>query len=265
MRYKNLTGLTTGQLHTLSLLVSKQTGPMAKPGGKPAVIGLLGSVVMVVTLMRRNIAQAAAGEIFGCSQSTVSRRWDKIRPAIARALASLIPDPVDVVGRAGTALVDGTVCPTWDWNSIPDLFSAKAGYPGINVQVAADMNGEVAAIGKIPVHGARHDAHAYDASGLKAQLENIENKTADLGYVGVDGIDTVPFKRASGRDLLDWQGDFNRQLSKMRSAVEHAVAKMKTWRMLSEEGGRYRYPMEKYENMLAAVTGLLFFAKYCND
>jgi hypothetical protein len=35
--------------------------------------------------------------------------------------------------------------------------------------------------------------------------------------------------------------------------------------MLSEEGGRYRCPIGKYESMLTAVTGLLFFAQYTND
>ena len=111
---------------------------------------------------------------------------------------------------------------------------------------------------------ARHDAHAYEASGLKALLEHVSNKAADLGYIGVEGIDIVPFKRASGRDLCEWQGEFNAQLSKIRSAVEHAVAKLKSWRMLSEEGGRFRCPIEKYESMLAAVIGLFFFAKYSN-
>jgi hypothetical protein len=53
--------------------------------------------------------------------------------------------------------------------------------------------------------------------------------------------------------------------SKIRAAVEHAVAKVKTWRMLSREGGRYRCPIDKFENMLAAVTGLFFFAEYSND
>jgi hypothetical protein len=32
--------------------------------------------------------------------------------------------------------------------------------------------------------------------------------------------------------------------------------------MLSEEGGRYRAPIEKYEEMLQTVTGLIFFAAY---
>jgi hypothetical protein len=34
---------------------------------------------------------------------------------------------------------------------------------------------------------------------------------------------------------------------------------LKTWRMLSEEDGRYRAPIEKYQSMLKAVIGLYFF------
>jgi hypothetical protein len=68
-----------------------------------------------------------------------------------------------------------------------------------------------------------------------------------------------------GQDLDDSQSEFNKHLSKIRAAAERAVAKVKTWRMISEEGCRYRCPPEKYQNMLAAVTGLPFFAKYNND
>lgn len=269
MEYKALTGLSQGQLTTLNIMVLGVIGSLARPAAKkPPVVGLSHSVIMVVALMRRNIVQAAAGEIFGCSQPTVSRRWDLLRPVIGKVLASFIPDPVQVLGRRGTALVDGTVCPTWDWSAIPDLFSGKAGYAGINVQIAANLNGDVAAIGPVPVHGARHDAYAFGASGLKDLLENSGvkgNTAADLGYIGVSGIGTVPFKRVSGEDLLDWQRKFNTDYSKIRAAVEHAVAKVKTWRMLSEEGGRYRCPLGKYGSMLAAVTGLFFFAQYSND
>jgi hypothetical protein len=265
LEYKALTGLRPGQLHMLTALIGKETGGVVKPGAKkPPAVGLLESVAMVVGLMRRNITQEIAGGIFGCSQPTVSRRWDLIRPVIAAVLARFIPDPVQVLGRGGTALVDGTVCPVWDWAAVPDLFSGKVGFAGMNIQIAARLDGEVAAIGPVPVHGARHDAHAYEASGLKLLLGRVGNKAADLGYIGVDGIDIVPFKRLDGRDLHDWQNEFNAHLSSIRSAVEHAVAKVKTWRMLSEEGGRYRCPLDKYENMLAAVTGLLFFAKYSN-
>jgi hypothetical protein len=33
--------------------------------------------------------------------------------------------------------VDGTTAPNRDWNAIPDLFSGKTGYPGMNLQIAA--------------------------------------------------------------------------------------------------------------------------------
>ena len=73
---------------------------------------------MVVMLMRRNATQAAAAAHFHCSQPTVSRRWDLLRPVIGKVLAPYVPDPVEVLGRQGTALVDGTVCPVWDWDTI---------------------------------------------------------------------------------------------------------------------------------------------------
>ncbi len=61
----------------------------------------------------------------------------------------------------------------------------------MNVQVAANLGGQIAAIGPIAVHGARHDAHAFAASGLKQLLADIP-AIGDLGYVGVDGITIVP-------------------------------------------------------------------------
>ena len=44
--------------------------------------------------------------------------------------------------------------------------------------------------------------------------------------------------------------------------MERAVAHLKTWRMLSEEGGRFRPPLAKFESTLKAITGLLFFSNY---
>ena len=158
-------------------------------------------------------------------------------------------------------LVDGTICPTWDWRAIPDLFSGKAGYPGMNLQIAATLDGCLVAVGVEPVHGARHDAHAYAASGLAEALADIDT-VADLGYIGVEGIDLAPIRKPQGEELHETHAAFNTQLSKIRAAVEHAIAHLKTWRMLSEEGGRYRPPISKYASMLKAVIGLYFFSTY---
>jgi len=46
-----------------------------------------------------------------------------------------------------------------------------------------------------------------------------------------------------------------------REIVGHS-GEPKTWRILSEEGGRYRAPIEKYPSLLKAVVGLFFLAAY---
>jgi len=260
LRYEVLTGLTYGQLHELSARIWERAGDVVRPGGRPAGISLVRSAARVVTLMRKNITQEMAGAIFGVSQPTVSRRWDLLRPLIGAVLADCVPHPAEIAGK-GTLLADGTVCPVWDWSAIPGLFSAKAGYPGMNIQVAATMAGQVAAIGPVPVPGARHDAHAFAASGLAALIAGMDT-AADLGYTGVDGIDIVPFRTPPGGKLHQSRADFNKQLSAIRAAVERAVAHVKTWRMLSEEGGRFRPPLAKYEETLRAITGLFFFSNY---
>lgn len=259
LRYEAITGLTEGQLTELAARVHAVIEDLCSRG-RPLALGLFGSVAMVVSLMRKNITQEFAGAIFGVSQSTVSRRWDLLRPAIGAALAEFVPDPQQVAGT-GTVLVDGTICPTWDWRAVPDLFSGKAGYPGMNIQLAATLDGTLAALGATPVHGTRHNAHAYAASGLAEALTNIHT-LADLGYLGVDGIDLAPIRKPTDADLHQTQAEFNTQLSKIRAAVEHAIAHLKTWRMLSEEGGRYRPPISKYKSMFKAVIGLFFFTAY---
>lgn len=255
-----MTGLDDEQLTALVVRVHAARGGELASRGRPHVLGLFRSVALVVALMRKNVTQDFAGAVFGVSQSTVSRRWDLLRPLIGDVLAELVPDPQRVVGN-GTVLVDGTICPTWDWKHVPDLYSSKAGYAGMNIQVAATLDGGLVSVGPTPVHGARHDAHAYAASGLKTALADLP-VAADLGYVGVEGIDIVPIRRLPGAQLDQTQAEFNTSLSKIRAAVEHAIAHLKTWRMLSEEGGRYRAPINKYPSMLRAVIGLFFFATY---
>ena len=251
-----MTGLRPGQLTELAARAAAAIGDAVKPGGGPAVTGPYKSVAMVVALMRTNLTQQVAGGIFGCSRATVSRRWDLLRPAIGQVPASCVPDPRQIPG-GGTALVDGTIAPTWDWAAIPDLFSGKPGYPGMNLQIAATPGGRVAATGAVPVHGARHDAHAFQASGLK----NLP-AAADPGYTGVDGIAIVPFRTPPGGRLHDSQAASSKEPSGIRAAAERAAASVKTRRTLSQEGGRYRAPISKYSEMLAAVTGLFFSSNY---
>jgi hypothetical protein len=86
----------------------------------------------------------------------------------------------------------------------------------MNVQIASSTDGRIAAIGPRAVHGAHHDAHAFEASGLKDIMDGISS-IGDLGYVGVEGIDIVPIKRAPKCELRPCDKQFNTSIAKIRS------------------------------------------------
>jgi hypothetical protein len=90
------------------------------------------------------------------------------------------------------------------------------------------------------------------------------HQQADLGYIGVEGIDIVPHKRYRHRALAERQRQDNLVLSRGRASVERAVAHLKAWRILSTEGGRYRGPLDKFPEILAAATSLINLRRYMN-
>src|SRR4051812_16972213 len=150
-----MTGLNNEQLTDLVARLHELCGDKFVSTGPPLALGLFRSVALVVCLMRKNVTQDFAGAVFGVSQATVSRRWDLLRPLIGDALAEGVPDPLEVVGR-GTVLVEGTVSPPGDGRQVPDLFPAKAGSPGITLQIAPPPDAQPPAVGPFPVHAARH-------------------------------------------------------------------------------------------------------------
>lgn len=250
MSLEPITGLSDEQLTELVIAVRGEVGEYSSRG-RPYCLGLYRSVALVCFCLRENPTQAVAAAVFGISQATVSRRFDALRDSIAAALAGYRPDPQEWT-RGDTVLTDGSLARTWDWRHRDDLYSGKHRDTGFNLQIAATLGGRLLAIGQ-PVPGARHDAHAFTASGLAATLEGID-VLADLGYVGLHLLTGT--KKPIGRDLTDNEKHANKQLSVARAAVERAISHLKNWKIL---GGRCRAPLHKYESILTAVTTLHFY------
>jgi hypothetical protein len=130
LRYEAITGLDREQLTELTARVHARLGGWTS-NGRPFALGLFNSVTIVVALLRENLTQSCAGAFFGVSQSTVSRRWDLLRPLIEPALAEFVPTPAEVAGTS-SVLVDGTLIPTWDWKDRDDLYSGRHADHGLN-------------------------------------------------------------------------------------------------------------------------------------
>jgi hypothetical protein len=246
-----MTGLDREQLTELTARVYTRLGGWTS-NGRPFALGLFGSVTLVVSLLRENLTQSFAGAAFGVSQSTVSRGWDLLRPLIEPALAEFVATPAQIAGTS-SVLVDGTLIPTWDWRDRDDLFSAKHNDHGINLQVAGMWSGhQLVAVGD-PVPGARHDAHAWAASGLAERLADFDI-IGDLGYLGLRL--TTGTRKPPGAELSEDRMHANKALNQFRARMEHIIAHLKNWKMLSH---RYRGPLDKLGEVIRAIVALHFF------
>lgn len=248
------TGFSRGEIQDLCASVAEIVAsvPPAERRGWPPILGLGGSVVVTLTYLRRNRVQCELAETYGVSQSTISRAISAITPLLARALARYVPVAEDLVaGRQ--YVVDGTLLPCWSWAQRPGLFSGKHRTTGMNVQVVCTLDGELAWISD-PIDGVRHDVFCLDESGVLDGLDPGD-WIGDKGYVGRGMI--TPFKRNAKQDLLDWQQEFNRGVTRVRNVVERVIANLKSWRILHTD---YRRPLDTFVGTISAVIGLQFYS-----
>jgi hypothetical protein len=218
----------------------------------PPILGLFDSVVVTLTYLRRNRAQAELAEAFGVSQSTISRAVTALTPVLGRMLIDYVPVAEDLDVRT-QYIVDGTLLPCWSWHGQRQLYSGKHKTTGLNVQVACDLYGRLAWISD-PVDGCRHDSAALALSGVVDTLDP-ENWIGDKGYVGNDMI--TPIKKPSYRDLLDWEKEFNTAVNKIRYLIEQTIANLKTWRILHTD---YRRPLATFTTTISTAIALHFYS-----
>jgi len=245
------TGFTRDELVDMCALV-RSVNKDVSDASWPPILGLYNSVVVTLTYLRRNRVQAELAEAFGVSQSTISRAVAALTTMIGRALAGYVPVAEDL--DSGTQyIVDGTLLPCWSWRGERQLYSGKHKTTGLNVQVACDLYGRLAWVSD-PVDGCRHDSAALALSGVVETLDP-GNWMGDKGYVGNNMI--TPIKKPQGRELLDWEKEFNTAVNKIRYMIEQTIANLKTWRILHTD---YRRPLATFTQTISTVTALHFYA-----
>jgi hypothetical protein len=222
--------------------------------GRRRVLGLYRAVVLTLFLMRRNEAQAVAGELFGCSQSTVSRIARRLRPLLRQVTAEFAGQ-VRQQAKRSAVLVDGFLAPTGNRTGVSDLYSGKRHTAGLNVQAVSDLAGRLVDTG-LPVPGARHDSKALAESGIADRWANHlkpggPGMLADLGYLGTAAITGT--RKPRGGDLGDVRRACNHAINSARAAVERAIAHLVNWKVL-DTGWRGR--LTDFPEVLRTVTGL---------
>jgi hypothetical protein len=185
-------------------------------------------VLVVCTELRTNLTIRELGAVFGISKSQAHRIVANLTPR----LAALLDQTVDL-DRRWSWVVDGTLIPTRD-----HVAAAKSkNYRwSCNAQVLVrrvDLRVICVAAGG---PGNRNDPVHYRGSAVEAMCRLHKRVLKDGGYRGVAELITPVFRR--NRIVRDhvW-----RRHRKRRARVEHALARLKDWRILRDHRRRGRH------------------------
>jgi hypothetical protein len=206
--------------------------------------------------VRQNIIEDVWADIFGVAQSTISRYITFLAPLVEKATEEVRPTAEEAAeATTGTiAPVDGTLWPCWSWDGESKLWSGKYKTTGHGSLIVANLQGRITFVSG-PVTGNKHDMAKLKGSDAEKILKNAGGVFGDKGFVGTDYI-TTPIRKPRCRKLLQWEHEWNAQVSSFRAPIERAVATLKTWRVLFTD---YRRPLKTFKSSFCAAIGLYFF------
>jgi transposase len=250
--------------------------------GRPFSLSLRDRLVMLLVYYRLYTTCTLIGYLFDLDETNVLRDIRYLEPAVRECLP--LPKKVHQVTRrlrtieevekffpGFKAFVDATEQeiprPKKDARKRKTHYSGKRKKHTVKTQLAVNSKGLI--LHKTNhARGRRHDLDVYRER--HPDLPKEVQRVFDLGYKGVmkdfPELNCVhPFKRKSpgrGRKgekaekLTPEQKAFNKQLSKQRVVVEHAISRLKKFNIFGQE---YRNRLRNYEAMTDIVSGLVNF------
>ena len=144
--------------------------------------------------------------------------------------------------------------PCWSWDGESKLWSGKYKTTGHGSLIVANLQGRITFVSE-PVTGNQHDMAKLKGPDVEKVLKTVGGVFGDKGFIGTDYI-TTPIRKPECRQLLQWEHQWNNQVSSFRAPVERAVATLKTWRILFTD---YRRPLKTFKSSFTASIGLYFF------
>lgn len=252
-----MSGLSEEQLEELQELVAELLEePWDKGTGRPRELTFHDSLVVTCGYMRHNIVEEVWADIFDVDQSTISRIITFLTPLVERATEEFRPTAEAAAEATGDAiaLVDGTLWPCWSWAGEDDQWAGKYKTTGHGSLIVTNLQGRITFVSE-PITGNKHDMAKLKDSDTEKILKEAGGVLGDKGFIGTDYI-TTPIRKPQCRKLLQWEHEWNNQVSSFRAPVERAVAQLKTWRILFTD---YRRPLQTFVCSFHAAIGLYFF------
>ncbi|MGW2964870.1 transposase [Streptomyces sp. NPDC001220] len=214
------TGLSPRQFRKLITTLRREgADPVRK--GRPWGLPFEDRVLLVAAYWRTNLTLRQLAPLFGISKSAADR-------IIGHLGALLALRPRKRFRKDAVLIVDGTLVPTRD-HAVAE--QSKNYRYSTNHQVVIDADSRLVVVVGRPLPGNRADCKAWEESGVKAAVGRTMT-IADGGYPGTSLV--MPHRRRKGEELPDWKQAHNKSHKQVRARIEHAFARMKTWKILRD-------------------------------
>lgn len=237
--------------------------------GSPREVTPLAKVLMTLIYLRHNVSHEVVGVILGYSADTSENAFHEVVPVLRdlfpaqkwdadkkwrRSEPTWTPDEVDLV------IVDSFETPVRR-PSVPErqrwIYSGKKKRHTLKTQIATDQAGEILTI-SAGHRGPKADLKLYEQTPLPEPLTD-KPRLGDKAYVSSEHPELMtPHKKPKGGQLAEEQVRENKHLSSRRVRVEHAIRRVKGFRILRDD---YRLALGLFPMIASAVVGLIQFSR----
>ena len=283
-QFLRFTGITVAQFDFLTKQIQKQYTITERKrlskkkrirdigAGRPFKLSVRDRILMLLVYYRCYTSYDLLEYLFGIDASTVCRDIAKIEPAVERSIpipSKLYADSKKINSIQQLeeffpeliAMTDGTEQPIprpKDKRKRKTHYSGKKKKHTVKNQITINQKGEI--IHKPPHSPGRKNDYAI----LKIKHPELSEELMvfyDLGYLGVEKdfpkqISILPYKRKKRKQLTIPQREWNKIQAKIRIKVEHAISKIKKFRINCDT---FRNRLCRYDGISDIVCGIVNF------
>ena len=238
--------------------------------GRPREIKPIHKLLMTLLYLRHNTSATVVGQMFGFSADSVEKN---ALPEVLSVLKELFPaarweavkrhrnerwnpDEVDKI------IVDSFETPIprpSDNERQKRVYSGKKKRHTLKTQIITDQKGKLLDVTS-GHRGPKADVKIWNETKLPDDLKE-KPKLGDKAYLGADKSTQIPQKKPKGGELSEAEKAANKQISQERIYVEHAIRKVKGFRVVRDE---YRLAQGIFPTVISVIVGLLQFSDLMN-